>query len=210
MKKPETKKFQRRADARPDEVLDAALDLFITKGFAAARVQDIAAKAGLSKGTVYLYFPSKEAILEALVKRAIVPLVHSAAAAATQEGSDPREVLGTIVSFLSGGLSNPRNAAIPRIILSEAGNFPGLAEMYRREVLDRGLKTLTTVIERGIKSGAFRPVEPASAVKNIIGPILANALMSQVFGLTPPDPETFAKQHLDLLMNGLSAEKEPV
>ena len=208
MKKPKGKKFQRRADARPDEVLDAALDLFIAKGFTAARVQDIAEKAGLSKGTVYLYFPSKEAILEALVKRAIVPLVQSAAVAAAKEDGDPREVLTAIITFLASGLSNPRNAAIPRLILSEAGNFPGLAAMYRRDVIDRGLKTLTSVIERGIRHRVFRPVEPKSAVKNIIGPVMVNALMAQVFGFAQPDPEAFAKQHLDILMNGLATNKE--
>ena len=71
-------KFRRRAEARPDEVLDAALDLFIENGFAATRVDDIAKRAGLSKGAVYLYFPSKEAIIEALVRRALVPVPRPA------------------------------------------------------------------------------------------------------------------------------------
>ena len=83
-------KFRRRADARPDEVLDAALDLFIAKGFAATRVEDIAAKAGLSKGAVYLYFPSKEAVLEGIVRRAIVPIATSALSYLENYAGDPR------------------------------------------------------------------------------------------------------------------------
>ena len=90
-------KFRRRAEARPDEVLDAALALFIEKGFAATRVEDIAIRAGLSKGAVYLYFPSKEAILEGLVKRAIVPVANNALGMLENYAGDPRPVISAVV-----------------------------------------------------------------------------------------------------------------
>ena len=86
-------KFRRRAEARPDEVLDAALALFVERGFAATRVEDIAARAGLSKGAVYLYFPSKEAILEGLVKRAVVPIANNALGIFENYAGDPRPVI---------------------------------------------------------------------------------------------------------------------
>lgn len=202
------RKFRRRAEARPDEVLDAALDIFIAKGFAAARVEDIARAAGLSKGAVYLYFPSKVAILEALVRRAIVPLVQHAGALALTRESDPRQALILVLSFIARSLAEPRNAAIPRLILSEAGTFPELAAMYRREVVDPGLAVLAGLISRGIETGVFRAVDPALAVRNAIGPLIVNALMAQIFGFDPPDPERFIKAHIDVLLNGLAARPE--
>src|SRR3954454_14647606 len=93
-------KFRRRAEARPDEVLDAALDLFIEKGFAAARVEDIAKRAGLSKGAVYLYFPSKEAIMEGLVQRAVVPITETAAVAIGQFHGNPRDAFMMLFGLL--------------------------------------------------------------------------------------------------------------
>ena len=202
------KKFRRRAEARPDEVLDAALEIFIAKGFSAARVEDIARAAGLSKGTVYLYFPSKDAILEGLVKRAIVPLVERATLLANADHQDPRKVLETAVTFIVGALSNPRNAAIPRLILSEAGNFPELANMYRAHVIDAGVGVFSKVLARGVKTGVFRPVDPKIAVRSVIGPVLANVLLAQVFGFEAPDPQKFAAGHLDILMNGLASSQE--
>src|SRR3569623_2169888 len=92
---PRGPKFRRRAEARPDEVLDAALTLFIERGFAATRVEDIASQAGLSKGAVYLYFPSKEAILEGLVKRAVLPVANSALGVIQNYVGDPRPVIAT-------------------------------------------------------------------------------------------------------------------
>ena len=202
------RKFRRRAEARPDEVLDAALDIFIAKGFAAARVEDIARAAGLSKGAVYLYFPSKVAILQALVRRAIVPLVQNVGALALPREGDPRLALATALRFIAKRLAEPRNAAIPRLILSEAGNFPELAAMYRREVIDRGMAALRALIARGIEAGVFRAVDPELAVRNVIGPLIVNAVMAQIFGLDPPDPERFAEAHIDVLMNGLAVRPE--
>src|SRR5688500_16566535 len=130
-------KFRRRAEARPDEVLDAALELFIEKGFASTRVEDIAKRAGLSKGTVYLYFASKEALLEGLVRRAILPIADSALATLHDYEGDPRIVLSLVLTMLAGRISDPKVIAMPKLIFREAMGFPGLAEMYRREVLDR-------------------------------------------------------------------------
>src|SRR3954467_10236430 len=105
-------KFRRRAEARPDEVLDAALELFVEKGFAATRVEDIAARAGLSKGAVYLYFPSKEAILEGLVQRAVLPIANNALGVLESYVGDPRLVISAVMKMIAGRLSDPAMAAI--------------------------------------------------------------------------------------------------
>ena len=122
-------KFRRRAEARPDEVLDAALALFIEKGFAATRVEDIATRAGLSKGAVYLYFPSKEAILEGLVQRAVVPIADSALGVLETYAGDPRPVISSVLKMVAGRLSDPLMVAIPRLLIREMIHFPEFAQM---------------------------------------------------------------------------------
>ena len=202
-------KFRRRAEARPDEVLDAALDLFMEQGFAATRVEDIAKRAGLSMGTVYLYFPSKQAVLEALVRRAVTPIADMALGNIEAYEGDPRLVISATLRMLASKLGDPRLIAIPKLIMREVVNFPELAEMYRREVLDRIIPVVTVRIEWGIAHGYFRPVDPELTIRSIIGPIFLHLVMAEVFGLTPRDGlalDRFIENHLTILFDGLSAK----
>jgi AcrR family transcriptional regulator len=206
-------KFRRRASARPDEVLDAALDLFIEKGFAATRVDDVARRAGISKGAVYLYFPSKVAILEGLVRRAVVPITETADKALGQFTGSPREALLMLFELISQRLRDPRVLAIPKLVVREVGGFPELAVMYRREVIERGMPILIGLVRRGIESGAFRPVDPEMAVRSILGPVAMHLLLADVFGLMPADGLAFERlmaTHADILFFGLmTPDKEP-
>lgn len=200
-------KWRRRADARPDEVLDAALDLFIASGFSATRVEDIARRAGISKGAVYLYFDSKEAILMALVRRSVVPVAEDAVSLSVLEHADPAETIRLLLTNVADRMAEGRIFAIPRIIFAEAGNFPELVQMYRREVIERSLGALEALIRRGIEQGQFRPVIPGHAVRSIIGPLIAHLLLWRVFGFedeTDVNMETFVESHLDLLFHGLA------
>lgn len=198
-------KWRRRAEKRPDEVLDAALDLFIERGFSPTRVEDIAKGAGISKGAVYLYFDSKEAILKALVRRAIVPVAEGAEAIAKAGAGDPAETIRSMVRLVAGRLSDPRLSAIPRLVIAESGSFPDVVSMYRREVIDRGLGALESVIRQGVESGVFRTVDPNLAVRNIAGPIFVHMLLATIFALPGEATATddFVESHLDILMNGL-------
>ena len=205
-----TPKFRRRAEARPDEVLEAALDLFIEKGFAATRVEDIAKRAGLSKGAVYLYFPSKEAIMEALVKRAVVPITETAGAALADFRGSPREAFLMLFALMSQRLAEPRVLAVPKLIIREVGAFPDLAAMYRREVIERGLPLLAGVVRRGVESGVFRPVDPELAVRSIIGPIAMHLILAEIFGVMPKGGLNLTgliETHIDILYNGLVTEE---
>jgi AcrR family transcriptional regulator len=200
-------KFRRRAEARPDEVLDAALDLFIEKGFAATRVEDIARRAGLSKGAVYLYFPSKEAIIEGLVRRAVVPIANTALGVVSHYEGDPRIVISTVMHMLAGKLGDPRLLAIPKLLMREMINFPELAKMYRREVLDRILPVIEGLIRRGVDQGYLRPVDPALTIRSLIGPVMLHLLMAEVFGIAPPGGlglDRLVENHLTILFDGLS------
>ena len=201
-------KFRRRAEARPDEVLDAALDLFIEKGFASTRVEDIAKRAGISKGAVYLYFPSKEAILEGLVRRAILPLATHALGFIENYEGDPRLVLTMVMKMVAGKLAEPRLLAIPKIVMREVVHFPELAQMYRREVLDRVMPVVEGLIRNGIDAGYLRPVDPHLTIRSLIGPVLAHVLLAEIFDIMPEDGlaiDRLIDNHLTILLDGLSA-----
>jgi len=205
-------KFRRRAEARPDEVLDAALELFLEKGFSSTRVDDVAKRAGLSKGAVYLYFPSKEAIMEGLVRRAVVPIANNALGFLEGYTGDPRLVVTMVTKMLAMRMSDPKMLAIPRLIFREIASFPELGAMYRREVLDRVIPAVEGLIRRGVEQGYLRPVDPELTVRSIIGPMMLHVLMAEVFGLHPKDGLAFdrlADNHLSILFDGLSAKPLP-
>ena len=201
-------KFRRRAEARPDEVLDAALALFVEKGFAATRVEDIATRAGLSKGAVYLYFPSKEAILEGLVKRAVLPIANNALGMLENYAGDPRLVISTALKMVAGRLADPKIAAIPRLLIREMIHFPEFAQMYRREVLDRIIPAVQRLVANGVHEGYFRAVDPELTLRSMIGPIVLHMLMAEIFGIKPADGlgiDRLVDNHLTLLFDGLAA-----
>ena len=201
-------KFRRRAEARPDEVLDAALDLFIEKGFAATRVEDIAKRAGLSKGAVYLYFASKEKILEGLIRRAIVPIADHALSFTRNYEGDPRLVITMMLKMLGGRLNEPRVVAVPKLIFREVLGFPELARIYREEVLDKVIPVIIGLIRQGVDQGYLRPVDPELTVRSIVGPIALHVAMAEVFGMIPEDGlalDRLIDNHLTILFDGLSA-----
>ncbi|HET8729134.1 MAG TPA: TetR/AcrR family transcriptional regulator [Alphaproteobacteria bacterium] len=209
---PDRPKFRRRAEARPDEVLDAALELFIEKGFAATRVEDIARRAGLSKGTVYLYFPSKEAVIEGLVRRALLPIADSALGFVRDFEGDPRTVIAMVMKMLAGRLHDPKVIAIPKIVFREVVAVPELATMSRREVLDRVIPAVEALIRRGIADGYLRPVDPHLTIRSIVGPIILHVIMADVFDITPPEGLSFDRMidnHLSILFHGISAPDAP-
>jgi AcrR family transcriptional regulator len=205
-------KFRRRAEARPEEVLDAALDLFIEKGFAATRVEDIAGRAGISKGAVYLYFPSKEAVLEGIVRRAILPIATSALAFVQNYAGDPRTPITLAMKTLAQRLADPKALAIPKLMMREMINFPEFARMYKEEVLDRVIPMITGLLRTGISEGYLRPVDPELTIRSIIGPIMLHVLLDEVFSIRPEDGlgiERLIENHLTILFDGLSAPNSP-
>ena len=199
-------KWRRRAEDRPDEVLDAALKLFARNGFAATKVEDIAREAGLSKGAIYRYFPSKEDIFESLVKRAIAPIAERTEDLARTSHEDPAVLLKAVLSVVAVKLSDPDTMALPRIVLQEAGRFPELAETYRRQVINKGIGALELILQKGIAAGQFRPVDAHLAIRNVMGPLLAHMLLTQIFRIdedAQTTPQDFIESHFDILMNGL-------
>jgi AcrR family transcriptional regulator len=204
-------KFRRRADARPDEVLDAAIALFADKGYAATTVQEIAAKAGLSKGAVYLYFPSKAAVLEGLVERAISPVAQTALSQLAKFSGDPRPLIAQVMKMFVARLRETDALAVPRIIVHEAVAAPEIAQMYRRAVLDKAVPALTGLIAKGVEGGFIRRVDPELTVRSVVGPILVHLLLDEIFDLRPESGlqlERLIDNHLTILLAGLAPEKD--
>ncbi|PFG63982.1 TetR family transcriptional regulator [Thioclava sp. ES.031] len=204
-------KFRRRAEARPDEVLDAALSLFDEKGYAHTSVAQIAKTAGLSKGAVYLYFPSKQAILEGLVRRAVSPIATRAQALVEPTPDDARATLRALFSLIATSLGDPKVLAVPKVVIREAVVAPEIAAMYRREVFDHVLPAATEIIRQGIASGQLRPVDPELTLRSIIGPIVVHLLLAEIFGIVPEDGlslDQLIENHLDILFHGVFLSPE--
>ena len=193
-------------------LLDAALDVFFEKGFASARLEDIAARAGVSKGTVYLYFTSKEDVFDALIRAIPQANVEQMRALAGDPSIPADELLGRVLRFIGGVMRDPRMIKFPRLILGEAGNFPKLAETYKREVISRVSAILARIIERGIEEGRLRRVDPQHAAYAAIAPILFVAIWRttfEQFDATPLDADAFIEQHIETFLRGLAVEARP-
>lgn len=202
-------KFRRRAEARPDEVLDAAIELFAKRGYAATTVEQIATHAGLSKGSVYLYFPSKKALLEGLVHRAVAPIADMAIGMIASYRGDPRPVIRQFLSMVVKELGDKKSFAVPKLVIREAVNAPEIAKMYRDEVLDRAIPALTALIAQGVEGGHIRAVDPDLTVRSIMGPVLMHIMLAEVFDIKPAEGiamDRLVENHLQILFAGLQPE----
>ncbi len=204
------KRWRRRTEARPAEILDAALAVFAEKGFAAARLEQVAKAAGVSKGTLYLYFDSKEALFEAVVRSAIVPRIADAEALLRDHRGSAADLLAALYHRFAAVMADEQVSAIPKLVIGEAGNFPELAKFYLREVVSRGLRLMAAVLELGVARGEFRPMNVAHTTRLMIAPVLFLALWRQSLGRhdTPLDGEAFLTDALSLLVRGLAVRHD--
>lgn len=206
-------KWRRRKEARPQEILAAALAVFAEKGFSAARMEDIAARAGVSKGAVYLYYDSKQDVFRALVREGMIANLQSAGGMMAHYDGPSADMLRRFLDIAVHAILMSPLAAVPKIIISESGNFPEIAEFYRREVIDAGLGLITRIIERGQARGEFRALDAGHAAKLCVAPVVLTAIWKSCFDqfdATPFNAAAFITQHLDIFLAGISspAEKE--
>lgn len=205
-------RWKRRKEARPEEILDAALDLFTEKGFSSTRMVDIAKRASISKGTLYLYFDSKELIFQELVKTLLSPMVDEAEAAIKQFQGSSSELIHTFVTNWWNSIWNNKLSAIPKLIFSEAGNFPDLAEFYVEAIVKRVRGLFEDIIQQGIDSHEFKKCDSRTAARLLMAPVIQANIWKH--SLKPYDNEldekTYIKLHLELFLSGLknNAEKD--
>jgi AcrR family transcriptional regulator len=199
-------RWERRKDARPQELLTAALDHFVEHGYAATRLDNVAATAGVSKGTLYLYYTSKEELFKAVVRENVVPIIGEA------EGLIEGYEGSTVVLFrqLMLGwwerIGSTRLAGICKLMIAESGNFPDLAAFYHEEVILRGDAIIARMLERGIERGEFRRVDAQRMTDVIVAPMLMLMMWKHSFGARDAqaiDPAVYLDNFIDLCLNGL-------
>jgi len=204
---PADRRWSRRKHARPQEILDAALKVFAEKGFAAARMDVVARRAGVSKGTVYLYFPSKEELFKSLVRAAIGGTLEQVVAYAEAYEGPARELLASVLRTIGTVMRTSNRIVLPKIILAESGNFPELVRFYRFEIIEKGMGLFGGIISRGIARGEFRKVPPEHAARLCVAPVLLSALWRATFAPFDPEPydiEALIETHIDVLLRGLA------
>jgi AcrR family transcriptional regulator len=203
---------QRRKDARPSELLDAALALFVEKGFAATRSEEVAARAGVSKGTLYLYFPSKEELLKAVIRHTLMAdIARGAERLAQEDGGPTGPLLVELMTDWWVTVYESPSSAIFKLVMTEVRNFPEIGDFYLHEVIEPGHRLIGGLIQRGIDRGEFRQVDIDGAVHSIVLPMVMLCLHKhsmEACGFADAhltQPAVFIRQHLDLILNGLRA-----
>lgn len=199
-------RWERRKDARPQELLAAALDLFVERGFASTRLEDVARRAGVSKGTLYLYFSNKEELFKAVVRENIVPVIGAAEDAIAGFEGHSADLLRQVLMAWWDRLGATKASGIIKLITAEAGNFPDLANFYREEVIERGAAMIAGLLTRAVARGEFRPVDPVIMTQVLIAPILM--LMTWKHSIGPCDeadlnPAAFLDAFLGMALDGL-------
>jgi AcrR family transcriptional regulator len=203
-------KRERRKEARPGELLDAALDLFVEKGFAATRAEEVAARAGVSKGTLFLYFQSKEELFKAVVRENISGrFTEWRAELDAFEGTSP-ELLAYCMNSWWERVGATRASGITKLMMSEAKNFPDLAAFYQQEVIMPGQALIRAILQRGMDRGEFRPMDLDYAVYVVIAPMIFLILSRHSAGIclssnTELDPQKYIAFQVQTILNGISA-----
>lgn len=205
--KPPTPRWRRRKDARPEEIIAAALLVFADRGFAATKLEDVARKAGVTKGTIYLYFENKEALFKALIRQAIVPVIAKGEAMAQAFTGTARELFERLIREYWRVVGETSLANIPRLMIAEASNFPELARFYYQEVVTRGHRLMGGVLERGMKAGEFKKLDLAIATKLAMAPLMHAVVARRAFAHCMPegfDVAGYLDAHIDLFLHGIS------
>jgi AcrR family transcriptional regulator len=208
--KPAKPRWRRRKDARPEEIVSAALEVFADRGFAATKLEDIARRAGVTKGTIYLYFDSKEALFKALIRQTIVPVIAQGEVVAQSFTGSARELFERLVREYWRLVGETSLVGIPKLMMAEANNFPELARFYYDEVVTRGHRLMAGVIQRGVKAGEFRPVNVMLAAKLAMSPLMHAVIARKAFSACMPegfDVDSYLNTHIDLYLNGISTAR---
>ena len=199
-------RWLRRKEARPSELLHAALSLFIERGFSATRLEDVASRAGVSKGTLYLYFVNKEELFKAVIRQGMVPFLQRAEHLIDNYRGSSRDLLKDITRGWWEAIGATPLGGIPKLVVSEAGNFPELARFYLKEVIHRGQRICARALQRGMDRGEFRKMNVNYALRITIAPIVL--LLIWQYSLQPYERrrlnvQRYLDTHLDILLEGI-------
>jgi AcrR family transcriptional regulator len=205
------RRWQRRKEDRSAEILEAALACFSQKGFAATRMDDIARRAKIAKGTIYLYFENKEAVFKALARGSMGARLDAIQTFIDQHKDSAADLLRLVISNIGEFAATSDRVILPRLLLAEAGNFPELVKFWRQELLERGLGILQSILRRGIASGEFRDIPVEHMARICIAPLFTIVIWRTTFAQfdkQPYDHQGLIAAHLQILLRGISAKGE--
>jgi AcrR family transcriptional regulator len=205
---PTSPRWQRRPEARPDEILDAAMNVFGESGFARAKIDDVARVAGVSKGTVYLYFDSKDSLFREMVRAKVVASLAEAEAFVRTFDGSARELLVELIRRMYGRVRRDQMMQLARMVQGELTHFPELARFYFDEVILRARRLVEQVLERGVASGEFRPSAGGFAARGLSS-LLVHTAQVQCF-FQHFDPQALTEEQavdglIDLYLHGVLA-----
>ena len=197
---------EQQKEARRLALVDAALAVFSRVGYAAAKIDDVAEEAGVSKGTVYLYFDSKEQLFEGMVKSKMSPMLNNVASLAIDPDQSATDRLKQHLRFFYTKVLDTARRQLMRQIMSEGPNFPHLAEFYHANVLSRGQAMINSIIQQGIETGEFRNMAGHGLMHNVVAGALVAGIWKLVFDrFQPIELDSYFDTHVDLILNGLCA-----
>ena len=203
-------RWRRRKEDRPAEILDAALKVFAVKGFASTKLNEVAKEAGVSKGTVYLYFESKEALFKAVVTEFVLPQIANAEKQAENYTGSITDLMHLLSELWQKQVLDTELSGISKMMMAEASNFPELATFYLENVIQRTRNFVTKLINIGIERGEFRQCNAEYAARIFLTPMIFSAVWKH--SLAPFDTEydikEYLKSNLDIYLRGILKDKK--
>ena len=193
-------RFQRRKEDRPQEITAAAFEVFAEKGYARARVQEVAARAGVSKGLLYLYFETKQALFKAVIRSVVIRRMDALLAAIEKsELSSEAFIRGPLVVFMKGLPASPV-AVVIRLLIAEGQRHPDLVDYYWDNVVSKGLQAITDLLERGVQNGEFRETAVTELPQLIIAPVMVSVIWRILFARHELDTDRLIETQIDMLL----------
>lgn len=198
-------RYQRRKEDRPKEITEAAFGVFAEKGYAAARVEEVAKRAGISKGLMYLYFKTKEELFKAVVKSVVVRRVDALLdAVETTEMSSEEFIRGPLLDFMKRVPGSPI-AIVIRLLISEGQRHPDLVDFYWENVVSKGLTAISKFIERGVARGEFRSTAVTDLPQLVLAPMMLSMIWRILFTKRELDTDKLMETQIDMLLAYLKA-----
>ena len=198
-RKPTSNRAERAAERR-GAIIEAAMDEFIARGFAATRLDDVAKRAGVAKGTIYLHFKDKESMFEELIRTAIVPMINRLWGTPPRPGASVRDMVEGFAKTFIEEVATTRRGDLVRLIVAEGPRFPAVADFYYREVVSRGLAGMRALIELGIARGEIQHKNLARFPQIMVAPALIAVIWQSLFSRHAPlDALEMFRVHLDLI-----------
>ncbi len=201
-------RFQRRKEDRPQEITAAAFDVFAEKGYARARVQEVAERAGVSKGLLYLYFETKQALFKAVIRSVVMRRIDALLAAVENtELSSEAFIRGPLVAFMKGLPGSPV-AVVIRLLIAEGQRHPDLVDYYWNNVVSKGLQAITELLERGVRNGEFRETAVTELPQLIIAPAMVSVIWRILFARHELDTDRLIETQIDMLLAYIKVRTE--